>query len=320
MKLSLDLFFMHSANYDYVRMIINPQTPEELRLALRDPHSPAYKRMMYMFFEQLQIEIIIEKLIETHLSLAKQLDQIEKRDMYERRQKSKPDHTKLAESQSDCKLESLMGKSRFELKIVNRRLATEIKVIECDIKQLKKHQQQTYKKWEISHQTRLKETLSKLFLVKANGEIIRLDAATQNIIRKKIINSPSLTQVIEKVVDASEKNNDDIFDPKYIPKQKSLLDELTTLIEMKNALKENFSPSFVSRQQKLTANKSAFKHLNSTATENEMIAKLISLHKQERKAQKKLAEKKELKESLEQKPQASVACSEPLSNAPRNKI
>lgn len=320
MKVPAVSLFMYSANFDYVRMIINPQTPEELRLALRDPHSPAYKRMMYMLIEQLQIEIIIEKLIETHLFITKQVDQIEKRDMYERMQKSKTDHTKLLNEKSECKLESHRGKSSFELEIANRHLATEIKVIEYDIKQIKKHQHKTYKKWEISHQTRLKETVSKLFLVKENGEITPLDPETQNIIRKKIIHSPSLIKVIEKVVDASEKNNDKIFDPKYIPKQKSLLDELTTLIEMKNALKENFSPSFVARQHKLAANKSAFKHLNSTATENEMIAKLISLHQQERRAKKKLAEKKELKESLEQKPQASVAYFEPLTNVTRNKI
>lgn len=69
---------LSSFQRDYVERVISPKSPEDLALALQNPASPAYKELMNMLMQQLQIYLIIETLCQHYLRDAYQASQAEK--------------------------------------------------------------------------------------------------------------------------------------------------------------------------------------------------------------------------------------------------
>lgn len=67
-----------SLDAEYIEKIMNPSTPEDLTLALREPLSPVYREFVNLMQHDLEIEIIIERLIEKFVLKQHHLRQKEK--------------------------------------------------------------------------------------------------------------------------------------------------------------------------------------------------------------------------------------------------
>lgn len=144
----------------YEKIINNPQTAEELQIALQNPRSPAYQQMMNMIMEDVVVVKILQRLIEQYIRTAMTIDQMEREAVAEKqRERYLFTHEEKMRKQQVLKLLPIVAyeaKGKKEEELINKRenlksdittLHTEIKKLKEEIKPYQEQKKQIDEQW-----------------------------------------------------------------------------------------------------------------------------------------------------------------------------
>lgn len=142
----------------YIKKITQPQSIEDVSLALKDPNSPLYKDMMNMLLAQMNRELIIEKIVEHYLIqdyLATQQEKEELQKAAIRAEKSVHEHTmqmlKLQTIQAQKSIEKMdipqLEKQKLTYEVRIKKLDDEIKTHKGELKKIEIEEKVKVEEW-----------------------------------------------------------------------------------------------------------------------------------------------------------------------------